>query len=442
MNTDNQTLNGVYNCSVTLLGLNLSLLLMLNESELTTVVEKTIDSSPESEVLYNEFLECLPRYQKRPYDLPWWQELVWSLTFAVMLLIATGGNIIVIWIVLAHREMRTVTNYFLVNLSVADLMTLLLNCAFNFTSMLNSNWPFGAVYCTINNFVSNMTVASSVFTMVVISFDRYVAIMTPLKPRISRRVSVISMIVIWTIASALALPGFLYSATKTWSYLENKTRIVCYLSWPDGDYVYSRSDYLYNLIFLIVTYLIPMTLMVICYTLMGRRLWVTKSIGELTQYQTNSMKSKRKVVKMFIAVIAIFAIFWLPYQGIFVFMHHDSQFMKSSYIQHIYLGFYWLAMSHAMVNPIIYYWMNIRFRMYFQRVLCKFCCLINQRNIGNQHTQQFVDCPRSEIIRCNSRRCKSSSMRWKQSTVDSQERHYQTRSIVDKNRSSQDATTV
>jgi len=68
--------------------------------------------------------------------------------------------------------MRTVTNYFLVNLSVADLMMSLLNCAFNFIFLLNSNWPFGMVYCTINNFVAHVTVASSVFTLVVISFDR------------------------------------------------------------------------------------------------------------------------------------------------------------------------------------------------------------------------------------------------------------------------------
>lgn len=74
--------------------------------------------------------------------------------------------------VTAHRRMRTITNYFLVNLSVADLMMSLLNCAFNFIFLLNSNWPFGVVYCTINNFVAHVTVASSVFTLVVISFDR------------------------------------------------------------------------------------------------------------------------------------------------------------------------------------------------------------------------------------------------------------------------------
>jgi tachykinin receptor 3 len=68
--------------------------------------------------------------------------------------------------------MRTVTNYFLMNLSVADLLMSLLNCVFNFIFMLDSDWPFGTAYCTLNNFVANVSVAASVFTLVAISLDR------------------------------------------------------------------------------------------------------------------------------------------------------------------------------------------------------------------------------------------------------------------------------
>ena len=40
--------------------------------------------------------------------------------FGVMVIVSTGGNLIVIWIVLADRRMRTVTNYFLVSHSTAS----------------------------------------------------------------------------------------------------------------------------------------------------------------------------------------------------------------------------------------------------------------------------------------------------------------------------------
>jgi hypothetical protein len=40
--------------------------------------------------------------------------------FCIIAAAAIIGNFTVIWIILAHRKMRTVTNYFLLNLAIAD----------------------------------------------------------------------------------------------------------------------------------------------------------------------------------------------------------------------------------------------------------------------------------------------------------------------------------
>ena len=47
------------------------------------------------------------------YGMPWWRQLIWSILFVAMATTATCGNLIVIWIVMSHRRMRTVTNYFI-----------------------------------------------------------------------------------------------------------------------------------------------------------------------------------------------------------------------------------------------------------------------------------------------------------------------------------------
>lgn len=80
-----------------------------------------------------------------------------------------------------------------------------------------------------------------------------------------------------------------------------------------------------------------------------------------------------QVVRMFIAVVTIFAICWLPYHMFYVYAYHQPHITSTSSTPHLFLAFYWLAMANSMVNPIIYYWMNRRFRHYFQRILC-FCC--------------------------------------------------------------------
>ncbi|CAB0008144.1 unnamed protein product [Nesidiocoris tenuis] len=147
---------------------------------------------------------------------------------------------------MTHRRMRTVTNYFLVNLSVSDLLMSLLNCIFNFTFMLDSHWPFGSVYCTVNNFVAHVSVASSVFTLVAISLDRYVAILRPLKHRMSRRKARVALVIIWAMSSLLALPCLLYSTTKIRSYRDGQTKTVCYMRWPDGHYPKSTSEHVFR----------------------------------------------------------------------------------------------------------------------------------------------------------------------------------------------------
>lgn len=88
-----------------------------------------------------------------------------------------------------------------------------------------------------------------------------------------------------------------------------------------------------------------------------------------------------QVVRMFIIVVTIFAICWLPYHLFFVYAYHNNQMTSSSYVQQLYLGFYWLAMSNAMVNPIIYYWMNSR---------SVYAGSVNFENFSNPKPRQFA----------------------------------------------------
>ncbi|XP_050343422.1 tachykinin-like peptides receptor 86C [Nymphalis io] len=303
--------------------------------------------------------------------MPVWAHNSWVCLFTAMLTVAIGGNAIVIWIVTAHRRMRTVTNYFLVNLSFADLMMASLNCLFNFIYMLHSDWVFGVRYCQLSNFIANVTVAASVFTLTGISFDRYQAIVRPMRPRMSKTCSLIMIAGIWVSGMLLAIPCLLYSTTKEYRS-KGILKTACLLSWPDGLPDVSYMDFIYQVLFFVVTYAVPMLGMTFFYSAMGRVLWGSRSIGELTQRQADSIRSKRKVVKMFILVIVIFGICWLPYHTYFIYTHFNPSILYMKYIQHVYLGFYWLAMANAMVNPIIYYWMNAKFRSYFRTaILCR-----------------------------------------------------------------------
>ncbi|KAH9419754.1 Substance-K receptor [Dermatophagoides pteronyssinus] len=290
--------------------------------------------------------------ERNIYIMPLYQQILWSIIFGTMVFVAAGGNIIVIWIVLTNKRMRTVTNYFLVNLSVADIMVSTLNVIFNFIYMLNSNWPFGELFCKITNFIAILSVGASVFTLMAISIDRYLAIVHPLRPRMSRTATVIIIVIIWIASSFLSLPNIICSKTIVEEFKNGDSREIQQKS------IFTFDLHIYNVIILLVTYMLPIASMSYTYFRVGRELWGSQSIGECTAKQMESIKSKRKIVKMMMIVVAIFGVCWAPYHIYFLLAHHYPQIINSKYVQHTYLTIYWLAMSNSVYNPFVYCWMN------------------------------------------------------------------------------------
>ena len=117
----------------------------------------------------------------------------------------------------------------------------------------------------------------------------------------------------------------------------------------------------YNLMFMLVTYLLPGLVMLFCYSRMCFSLWHTPIIGNYSDALARAQKDKQKVVKMFVFIILLFGICWLPYNLYFLYIYHDSSIIKLPFIKHVYLFLYWLAMANASINPFIYYAMNKRF---------------------------------------------------------------------------------
>ena len=100
------------------------------------------------------------------------ETFLWSLLFVPLVILSNLTNFIVIWIILSQKSMRKVTNYFIVNLSVSDILLTTLNVPTGFYYLTQGNWPFGELYCKFYNFIVVASMSASVLTLVAISFDR------------------------------------------------------------------------------------------------------------------------------------------------------------------------------------------------------------------------------------------------------------------------------
>ncbi|XP_067228471.1 neuromedin-K receptor [Chanodichthys erythropterus] len=308
---------------------------------------------------------------------PPWRVALWALAYALVMLVAVTGNLVVIWIIVAHKRMRTVTNYFLLNLAVSDVCVAALNTLVNFVYGAHGDWYFSSAYCRFHNFYPVAAVFASIYSMSAIALDRYMAIIHPMKPRLSATVTKAVIACVWILAAFLAFPLCFYSVTEVRPH-----RTLCYVAWP------RRNDdaFIYHVIVAVLVYLLPLALMAVTYTRVGLVLWGGGFPGHSSENLQDHLQAKRKVVKMMVIVVVTFAICWLPYHVYFIATSFNWKLTKFQSIQQVYLSILWLSMSSSMYNPIIYCCLNSRFRAGFKRVF-RWCPFIHMSDSDEMELQ-------------------------------------------------------
>jgi len=144
-------------------------------------------------------------------------------------LITCAGNLLVIISFKVDAQLQTVTNYFLLSLSVADLAIGLVSMPLYSVYLLMGYWPLGHVVCDawlcLDYTMSNASVAN----LLVISFDRYFSVTRPLTYRVRRTSGRAAAMIAgaWTVSALLWTPWII-----AWPHLEGERTVPpleCYV---------------------------------------------------------------------------------------------------------------------------------------------------------------------------------------------------------------------
>uniref|UniRef100_A0A7E4ZWT1 G_PROTEIN_RECEP_F1_2 domain-containing protein n=1 Tax=Panagrellus redivivus TaxID=6233 RepID=A0A7E4ZWT1_PANRE len=300
--------------------------------------------------------------------------MVYIILFSSLIFCSLAGNLTVVWIVLRHERMRTVTNYYLLNLAISDLAITILNTGFNATYNLYYNWIFSDVHCAINNLMGITPICASVFTMIVMSIDRYMAIVYPLRHRPGRGATVTIIICIWLFALICGLPALLATKIETHFFIDQdkhgrydvfEDRLCLADQFPDGNSHTSFYFNVYNHALVVMQYLLPLIILSFTYGRVAFVLRQNNVIGDTRH--TDNVRVKRKAANMLALVVFTFIFLWLPYNLYFLFLSSCLQdLLDPKKILYLYINIYCLGMSSCLLNPIIYYFMNDRFRLGFR----------------------------------------------------------------------------
>lgn len=214
-------------------------------------------------------------------------------SYITIMVLSIIGNGIVCYLVQSTSRMRSVTNFFIVNLSVGDMLMTLLCIPFSYINVLVLRyWPFGDIVCRIVSYWQAISVFVSAYTLVAISIDRYMAIMWPLRPRMSKSHAKIIIALVWMIAFLTALPILIVSsAEQPDDWFVKCERYICQEMWTEEEH-----RFYYTMVLMILQYAVPFFVLVYTYARIAVVVWGKKTPGEAENTRDQRMaKSKRKV---------------------------------------------------------------------------------------------------------------------------------------------------
>ncbi|CAM1303796.1 HCRTR2 (predicted) [Pycnogonum litorale] len=350
---------------------------------------------------YDDYVDFI-----QDYIYPKWYEWIFIWMHLLVFIVGIVGNLLVCISVYRNRSMRTVTNYFIVNLAVADFLVILICLPPTVLWDVTETWFFGSSLCKLIVYFQNSSVYVSILTFSAISVDRWKAICNPLKKKSTSRWVKVTIGVTWTLSLGAGIPHIIWYETKPTLNMNKYLYLTdCKPTW--GETATETEMWLT----LIIVYVLPLTTMAFLYHRIAIVLWSkdipgTSECGNEASYRRHpniegQIKSRRKAAKMLMAVVFIFGLCYLPLHLLNI-IRYTVKPSQTDAITIVSLLSHWLCYFNSSVNPVIYTFMSDKFRKEFQKAL-KCECIFVYYTIRRNRQLAVVDGLQTELVRMSSR---------------------------------------
>ncbi|GFN86244.1 somatostatin receptor type 1 [Plakobranchus ocellatus] len=286
--------------------------------------------------------------------------------YSFICLFGLVGNGLVIYVILMYAKMKTVTNKYILNLAISDVLFLVMLPFIATTAMLG-HWPFGFAMCKIYFVIYSINLFGGAFTLCVMSADRYLAVCHPIRSLKYRTpgIALLLCLCIWFVSFLVMLPIILYSKTVEQSE-ENfgmAGKFTCGIYWPESFSI--SSDKAFTWYSFLLGFAIPVSLISVFYVLVILRL---RHVGPARKTR-DRQKSHRRVTRLVLTVVTVYIVCWLPHWcfQVHLVFNNVNDAHKNNVMVLLVNFFTILYFSNSMLNPFLYAFISENFRKSFSK---------------------------------------------------------------------------
>ena len=299
-----------------------------------------------------------------------------AFAYCFLILGSVVGNSLVIAVVRRDKNTKQTVGYFMQNMAVADLLITAVYMprmiALNFRGY---EWLMdgttGLVLCKIVPFCHHMAIFVSIQTLVVISVERFLAVVYPLKRNITKGQAKLLIVLTWIGSVAVRIPRLLALKTQRKSATG---KLFCITAFSSSFSNESAKRIYYEFLFY-VFYVVPVLTIFLLYSVIVVTLMRRKVPGNRVSREEKRREiMNRKVFRMLFTVTCLFVLCWLMY---FIVQILPGRFICS-------VNFVRLLLAHAnsALTPCVYFAFSANYRRRARELFS--CC---NRGDSNRDTE-------------------------------------------------------
>ncbi|KAF7485500.1 chemokine XC receptor 1 [Marmota monax] len=268
-----------------------------------------------------------------------------TILYCLVLLLSLVGNSLVLWVLVKYESLESLTNIFILNLCLSDLM---------FSWLLpvwilayHQGWVLGDFLCKFLSMIFSISLYSSIFFLTIMTIHRYLSVVNPISTLgvSTLRCRVLIVTAVWAASILSSIPEAIFHEVIS---------LECDYFETQG---FLASVYQHNIFFLI-----SMGIVLFCNIQILRTLLRSRS------------KQRHRTVRLIFTVVMAYFFSWAPY-NLLLFL---QTLLKINVIQSceviLRLDFAMiicknLAFSHCCFNPVLYVFVGVKFRKHLKNLL-------------------------------------------------------------------------